>query len=193
MLSGLPMIFLFAALAPAAAVPVAAAEADAPHAYGPAIPPAPKSKTAAAAPPCSAPPVDKAKGEVFVCAPRPEGYRIDPDVLKASKQAKNRTKPKPPERLVDTSCQSVGPHGCPTTGVDLVNAAVALATMAQKAVKGENVGKMFITDPTSSEYELYKQAKAEREAKEAAAVTAAKVKAIKEAAVAAASAKAEAR
>ncbi len=147
MLSGLPMIFLFAAQAPAAAAPV---EADAPHSYGPAIPPAPKPKKAAVAAACAAPPVDKDKGEIFVCAPRPEGYRIDPDVLKASKQAKNRTKPRPPERLVDTSCTSVGPHGCPTTGVDLINAAVVLATMAQKAVKGENVGKMFVTDPTSS-------------------------------------------
>ena len=63
---------------------------------------------------------------------------------------------------------------------------------AQKAAKGENVGKMFITDPTSSEYELYQQAKAEREAKEAHDATAANVKAIKEAA-AAASAKAEAK
>ena len=189
MLSGLPMIFLFAVQAPAAAAPV---EADAPHSYGPAIPPAPKPKKAAVAAACAAPPVDKDKGEVFVCAPRPEGYRIDPDVLKASKQAKNRTKPRPPERLVDTSCTSVGPHGCPTTGVDLITAAVALATMAQKAAKGENVGKMFITDPTSSEYELYQQAKAEREAKEAREATAAKVKAIKEAA-AAASAKAQAK
>jgi hypothetical protein len=189
MLSGLPMIFLFAVQAPATAAPV---EADAPHSYGPAIPPAPKPKKAAVAAACAAPPVDKDKGEIFVCAPRPEGYRIDPDVLKASKQAKNRTKPRPPERLVDTSCASVGPHGCPTTGVDLINAAVVLATMAQRAAKGENVGKMFVTDATSSEYELYQQAKAEREAKEAREATAAKVKAIKEAA-AAASAKSEAK
>ena len=164
MLSGLPIVVLLAA-----------------QAVGPALPPAPKPKTEAAASACDAPPVDKDKGEIFVCAPRPEGYRIDPDVLKASKQARNRTKPKPPERLVDNSCASVGPHGCTTTGVNLLNAALVLATMAQKAASGGDVGQMFVTDPQLSEYDYYKLAKSEREAKEAADATAAKVKAIREA------------
>jgi len=168
MFSGVAIVLLFAA--PAAAV----------ESYGPALPPAPQPKKEAAVSACAAPPVDKDKGEIFVCAPRPEGYRIDPDVLKASKQARNRTKPRPPERLVDNSCASVGPHGCTTTGVNLLNAALVLATMAQKAVSGGNVGQMFVTDPQLSEYELYKLAKSERETKEAAEKTAAKVKAIKE-------------
>lgn len=163
MLSGLPIVVLFAA-----------------QAVGPALPPAPQPKKEAAVSACAAPPVDKDKGEIFVCAPRPEGYRIDPDVLKASKQARNRTKPKPPERLVDNSCASVGPHGCTTTGVNLLNAALVLATMAQKAVSGGDIGQMFVTDPQLSEYDYYKLAKSEREAKEAAEATAAKVKAIKE-------------
>ena len=178
MLSGLPIVLLFAAQAAAA------------DSYGPALPPAPKPKKEAAVSACAAPVVDKDKGEIFVCAPRPEGYRIDPDVLKARKQARNRTKPKPPERLVDNSCASVGPHGCTTTGVNLLAAALTLATIAQKAAKGEDVGQMFVTDPQLSEYELYKLAKSEREAKEAADVTAAKVKAIKERDAAAAAAKA---
>jgi hypothetical protein len=171
MLSGLPIVLLFAA-----------------QAAGPALPPPPKPKTEAAVSACAAPAVDKDKGEIFVCAPRPEGYRIDPDVLKASKQARNRTKLRPPERLVDTSCASVGPHGCTTTGVNLLQAALVLATMAQKAAKGEDVGKMFVTDPQLSEYELYQLAKSEREAKEAAEATAAKVRAIKERDAAAAAA-----
>ena len=181
MLSGLPIVIFLAA------------QAAAGESYGPALPPAPKPKKEAAVSACAAPVVDKDKGEIFVCAPRPEGYRIDPDVLKASKQARNRTKPKPPERLVDNSCASVGPHGCTTTGVNLLQAAVVLATMAQKAVKGENVGQMFVTDRELSEYELYKLAKSEREAKEAAADVAAKVKAIKERDAAAAAAKAAER
>lgn len=169
MMSGLPIALLFAAQA--------AADAS----YGPATPPAPKKpKAAAAVSACAAPPVDMDKGEIFVCAPRPEGYRIDPDVLKASKQARNRTKPKRPERLVDNSCAPVGPHGCMSTGIDLLNAAFVAAQMAQKAISGGNVGQMFVTDPQLSEYELYKLAKAEREAKEAEQATAAKVKAIKE-------------
>ena len=108
MFSGVAIVLLFAA--PAAAV----------ESYGPALPPAPQPKKEAAVRACAAPPVDKDKGEIFVCAPRPEGYRIDPDVLKASEQARNRTKPRPPERLVDNSCASVGPHGCTTTGVCLL-------------------------------------------------------------------------
>lgn len=172
MLSGLPMILLFAAQAAA-------------DSYGPALPPAPKPKKEAAVSACAAPPVDMDKGEIFVCAPRPEGYRIDPDVLKASKQARNRTRPKRPERLVDTSCASVGPFGCTSTGIDLLNAALVAATMAQKAISGGNVGQMFVTDPTPSEYELYQLAKSEREAREAEQATAAKVKAIREEAAAA--------
>lgn len=177
MMSGLPIALLFAAQA--------AADAS----YGPAPPPAPKPKAAAAASACAVPPVDKDKGEIFVCAPRPEGYRIDPDVLKASKQARNRTKPKPPERMVDNSCASVGPHGCTTTGVNLLNAALVLATIAQKAVSGGDVGQMFVTDPELSEYELYQLAKSEREATEAAEAVAAKVRAIKERDAAAAAGK----
>ena len=177
MLSGLPIVLLFAAQAAA-------------ESYGPALPPTPEPKKEAAVSACAAPAVDKDKGEIFVCAPRPEGYRIDPDVLKASKQARNRTKPRRPERLVDNSCASVGPHGCTTTGVNLLNAALVLATMAQKAVSGGDVGRMFVTYPELSEYELYQLAKSEREAKETAAATAAKVKAIKERDAAAAAAKA---
>ena len=178
MISGLPIALLFASQAAAASASPAepaAVEASAPAHYGPDLPPAPKPKKAATtAAPCSTPPpVDTEKGEVFVCAPRPEGYRIDADVLKASKQYRNKVKPKRPERLVDNSCASVGPHGCPTQGVDLLNAALVLATMAQKAVKGENVGQMFVTDPQLSEYELYQLAKAEREAKAAAEAVAA--------------------
>ena len=171
MLSGLPITLLFAA-----------------QAAGPALPPQPKPKTEAAPSACAAPPVDKDKGEIFVCAPRPEGYRIDPDVLKASKQARNRTKPRPPERLVDNSCASVGPHGCTTTGVNLLNAALVLATMAQKAASGGDIGQMFVTDPQLSEYDYYKLAKSEREAKESADEIAAKVRAIKEEHAAAAAA-----
>ena len=51
------------------------------------------------------------------------------------------------------------------------------ATMVQKAVSGENVGEMFITDPQPDEYKLYLQAKREREAAELEAAEKAKAKA----------------
>ena len=181
MLNGVVLLFAAqaATVAPAPSEPPPTVEAAASASYGPALPPAPKpKKSTQASAPCSAPPpVDTEKGEVFVCAPRPEGYRIDADVLKAAKQHKNRVKPKRPERLVDTSCASVGPHGCPTQGVDIINAAVVLATMAERALSGGNVGQMFVTDPQLSEYDYYKIAKAEREAE--AAVAAGKKEPIK--------------
>jgi hypothetical protein len=118
-------------------------------------------------------------GEIFVCAPKPQGYRIDPDVLEANR-AKHRGKLKRPDRMVDTSCNSVGPFGCSGQGVGSINllgAAMVLGKMATKAIRGENVGEMFITDRESTEYELYRQAKREREAKEAEAAAKAKAKA----------------
>ena len=117
-------------------------------------------------------------GEIFVCAPKPQGYRIDPDVLEANR-AKRRGKLKRPERMADTSCASVGPFGCTGLGgggIDLLGAAMVLGSMATKAIRGENVGKMFITDRTPTEYELYQEAKREREAKEAEAAAKAKAK-----------------
>lgn len=171
MLSGLPILL---AMAAQAAEPAATS-------YGPATPP--KSKPVAKAPSdaCKTTEAKDVKDEtsaIVVCAPRIEGYRIDPDVLAAQRHAKNRTRPKRPERLVDNSCASVGPMGCTgQTGINLLAAAVTAATMVEKAVTGQNVGKMFVTDPQPSEYELYQEAKRAREAKEAEEAAAAKAKA----------------
>ena len=128
---------------------------------------------------CGPTPRDIEPGEIFVCAPKPQGYRIDPDVLEANR-AKHRGKLKRPERMADTSCASVGPFGCTGLGgggINLLGAAMVLGSMADKAIRGENVGKMFITDHTPTDYELYKEAKREREAKEAEAASKAKAKA----------------
>lgn len=170
MLSGLPILL---AMAAQAAEPAAAS-------YGPAVPPKPKPAAKAPSEACKTTEPKDVKDDtsaIVVCAPRIEGYRIDPDVLAAQRHAKNRTRPKRPERLVDTSCQSVGPMGCrPMAGIDLLAAAVTAATMVEKAVTGQNVGKMFVTDPQPSEYELYQEAKRAREAKEAEEAAAAKAK-----------------
>ena len=110
-------------------------------------------------------------GEIVVCVQRPEGYRLNPDVME-TKRLLRRGRPKPPETMKDNSCASVGPMGCAGmggAGIDLVGAAIVLGTMATKAVRGENVGRMFVTDPQPSEYELYVEAKRIREAKEAEA------------------------
>ena len=142
-----------------------------------------------AAPPeaCRTPDVKPDTREIVVCAPRPQGYRIDPDILEAERLKKRRNRPRPPERLADTSCKTVGPAGCMEgPGINVIAAAVTAATMVSKAVKGENVGKMFITDPQPSDYELYLEAKRRREAKEAEQAAAAKAKAAANAKAAAA-------
>jgi hypothetical protein len=172
MLSGLPLIL---AMAAQAAEPASAGS------YGPAEPPKPRPAAKDPAETCKtteAKDVKEDTSAIVVCAQRIEGYRIDPDVLSAERHAKNRTKPRRPERLVDNSCASVGPMGCTgQAGINLLAAAVTAATMVEKAVTGQNVGKMFVTDPQPSEYELYQEAKRAREAKEAEEAAAAKAKA----------------
>ena len=131
---------------------------------------------------CGPAPAGIEPGEIFVCAPRPQGYRMDPVVLEADR-AKRRGKLKRPERMVDNSCASVGQFGCTGLGgggIDIIGGAMVAATMVAKAIRGENVGKMFITDRRPTEYQLYQEAKREREAKEAEAAAASKAKAARE-------------
>lgn len=108
-------------------------------------------------------------GAIVVCGRR-EGFRIDPDVLKARQHYRAHTRPRPPERMVDQSCQTVGPMGCINRpAVDLLAVAMTAATMVKKAADGENVGQMFKTTPQPDEYQLYLEAKREREKAEAVA------------------------
>lgn len=164
MASVLPVIIALAAQA--AAAPPAAAPG-----YGPSPPPQPKPAIKAAAEPCKSTEAKDVKDdtqEIVVCAVRVEGYRIDPDVLEAARAKKNHTRPRRPERLVDRSCESVGPMGCRDgAGINMVAAAITAVTMVERAVNGGNVGEMFITDPQPDEYQLYLEAKHAREAREA--------------------------
>ena len=142
--------------------------------YGPAAAPPPKSiaplKSAASQCPTAAT-TDPKTGPIVVCAIKPQGYRIDPDVLQARRLKKGDAgRPhNPHESYADHSCANVGPMGCRGgPAINLVAAAVTAATMIGKAVKGENVAQALVTDPDHpSEYQLYQQAKREREEKEA--------------------------
>jgi hypothetical protein len=108
--------------------------------------------------------------EIVVCAERPQGYRLDPDVIEAKREMRTGRR-KPPERFVDKTCATIGPMGCRfEPGVNLVDAALTLATMVDRAVKGENVGRMFITDPQPDEYQLYLEARHRREGRAMQAV-----------------------
>jgi hypothetical protein len=130
---------------------------------------------------CSPSVPDPNSREIVVCAPKPQGYRIDPDVL-AAKKAKRRAlagRAKPPENLKDHSCKVVGPAPCiDAPMVNLIAAAATAAEMAERLAKGQEIGSLFVTDPQTSEYQYYQAAKKEREAKEAEkAAAAAKAKA----------------
>jgi hypothetical protein len=118
MFGSLPILLFAAAQSatPPADGPVAEEAVDY-SVYGPGLPPKPKPKvrTAAAATPCKPTETKDVKEdtrEIVVCAPKQEGYRIDPDVMKAQRIKKNNGKKRGPERLVDNSCASIGPMGC---------------------------------------------------------------------------------
>jgi hypothetical protein len=175
MSSALPMIMLVAAQAaqPTQITPPVATTQVTTASYGPTPPPPPKPPAKVPAQPCKTPEAKDVKEEtreIVVCAQKPEGYRIDPDVLAAQRAKKKgySGKPRPGEKFVDNSCASVGPMGCRgVPAIDLLSTALVLAEIAQKAAKGENVGKMFVTDPQSSDYQRYLDAKQERETREA--------------------------
>lgn len=148
-------------------------------AYGPA-PPATATATPVKSPECAPQTRTANPNEIVVCAVKPNGYRLDPDVL-AARKAKKQGDPgrprSPHETYADHSCSTVGPFGCRgTPTVNLIALAATAAKIGDRLAKGQEVGSMFETDPHPTEYTLYRQAKREREAKEAAAA-AARVKA----------------
>lgn len=178
MLAALPVAIALLAQAASAAPAQSPAEVNASPAYGPTLPAPPKAETPVkVAERCVSTPPTAVADEIVVCVQRPEGYRLNPDLVEA-RRAMRSGRPKRPERMVDNSCASVGPMGCTGgAGINLLGAAITLGTMAAKAVQGENVGKMFITDPQPTEYQLYLEAKRNREAKEADAAIEAQAKA----------------
>jgi hypothetical protein len=125
--------------------------------------------------------------EIVICAQKPQGYRLNPDVMKAKREARSGGRPtRPgPGGFHDNSRCVVGPQGCPSFGINLIGAALTAAEMASRLEKGKEIGSMFQTDPHPSEYQLYLEAKREREAKEAEKTAKAKAKAAAAAAAAA--------
>ena len=146
------------------------AQATTASAYGPA--PAPAAPAAAPAKECKTPTApDPNSREIVVCAIKPNGYRLNPDVLEAKRLKKKgeSVHPRNPhETYANHDCATVGPMGCrgqPT--IDIFTAAAALATMAERVSKGQEIGSMFQTTPAKGDYALYLEAKKEREEQEA--------------------------
>ena len=179
---GLPVaIALFAqAASPAVATPVS-------RPYGPVVPAAPKKPAPQASDTCAKATETGDERTIVVCAQRPNGYRLNPDVMEAKREMRSGgPPPRPgPGVHIQPDCRTVGPAGCFNAGINLVAAAITAVTMVERAVKGQNVGQMFITDPHPDEYHLYLEAKHRREQREAEAAAAAAAKAKKDAVAAA--------
>ena len=125
--------------------------------------------------------------EIVICAQKPQGYRLNPDVIKAKREARSGGRPtRPgPGGFKDNPRCVVGPEGCPSYGINLIGAALTAGEMASRLAKGQEIGSMFVTDPHPSEYQLYQEFKREREAKEAEKKAKAAAKAKADAAAAA--------
>ena len=165
-----PGLFLAIALSAQAAGGAAATEV-------PAAPAHMAAETAATAPGerCRTPPPTADATEIIVCAERPQGYRLNPDVRAAKKGSRRDVQNRPTAHMKDTTCTVVGTmpcHGAAT--INLLGAALTAVEMASRLSRGENVGSMFVTRPEASEYELYVAAKRRREAAEAEAAAALK-------------------
>ena len=174
--AGFPVVVL--ALAQAAATPPAEAGAQRPAATD-ARPPTSD---------CSPRVPEPGKSEIVICAEKPQGYRLNPDVMKARKELRSGGRPTRPGPVImgDDSCKVVGPAPCRNAPMfNLVAAALTAAEMAKRLSEGKEVGSLLVTDPHPSEYQLYLQAKREREAKEEEAKAKAAVAKIKAEAAAA--------
>jgi hypothetical protein len=166
MILGLPVALMFLAEGPSIASQ---------HAYGPAAAPSPKQAAIPSKPAeCSPTAPDPNSREIVVCAVKPDGYRLPPDVVEArrlKKQGGRRAQPhNPHETYADHSCANVGPMGCRgTPAVDLLAAAAVAMQIGERLAKGQEVGSILETDRQSGEYRLYLEAKHQREEKEAEA------------------------
>lgn len=119
-----------------------------------------------AVPACSEPTGDSDR--IVICTERPQGYRLDPDVMDAKRETHSGGRPvRPGGKVVPGCATGVGPQPCSVGGINLIGVALTAAEMAKRVATGQEVGSMFKTDPNPSEYQLYLMAKARREAEEA--------------------------
>jgi hypothetical protein len=98
---------------------------------------------------------------------------VPPDIVEArrlKKQGLTVRPHNPHEAYRDNSCNRVGPNGCITgPAVNMLAVAATAAEISKRLAKGQEIGSIFETTPTPSDYDFYQEAKKEREAKEAEA------------------------
>jgi hypothetical protein len=114
---------------------------------------------------CSEPSADS--NTIVICTERPQGYRLDPDVLEARREPHSGGRPvRPGGKVIPNCATGVGPAPCMVGGVSLIGVALTAAEMAKRVATGEEVGSMFKTDPNPTEFQLYLMAKERRESEE---------------------------
>lgn len=139
---------------------------------------APPSAATSTSSPSSCPPPDPRSTTIVICTQRPNGYRLNPDVMEAKREAHSPGRPvRPGGGPPRPECATVGPVPCMNAGINLIGAALTAAEMAKRLATGKEVGSMFLTDPKPDEYHLYEAAKARREAEEQQKAADAKAKA----------------
>ena len=179
---GLPVAFmLFAQATSSAPAQVVHQPAYGPVAAAPSPPQTPPSDQTQRE--CAPQNKDPNAKEIVVCAVKPDGYRLPPDIVEARRLKKEGAtiRPRNPhETYADHSCARVGPMGCrgaPT--LDMLSVAATAAEISKRMAKGQEIGSVFETEKTSTDYQYYQMAKKDREDKEAAALAkSAKAKAI---------------
>jgi len=130
-------------------------------AYGPAAPVQPKVAAKSADDGCATATPAANTRDIVICAQRPNGYRLNPDVMEARKERREADagRLKTPSEKAQVSGGCVGPNSCVPTGPNLLAAAIGAATMAKRLAEGKEIGSMFKTRPDPSEYQLYLEAK----------------------------------
>jgi hypothetical protein len=153
------MMLAFAIALIAAADTAPAAE---PSSLAPAIAGAVRAEVTAAVRACRG---DAASAEIVVCGPGPSRYRIDPDVLAASRV--REAPPLRPELSADAAAPAsagcIGPMACQGDFVPLVGMALAAARAVALAANGDDWREALRTRP--DEYRLY-QERQDRRARE---------------------------
>ena len=109
---------------------------------------------------------------ILVCGKRGQEYRVDPDVMQANREVqtneRSATSATPPAQAVCSRQPVRPPPGCGEGlgSLDLVNVAIVVGTTAVRAAKGEDWKGIF-RPGGADEYQLYQQAKRERDARDA--------------------------
>src|SRR4051794_7679490 len=143
---------------PAAASPPAATVPNSTN--GPPTPAPPPNSSEAAGDTCKSPNTR----EIVVCGERRQPYRLDPSIMEANRHSESNSRTASSATPVAQAVCSASPMGCGKglDSLDLANVALVVGMMTVRAAEGKDWTGAFKTGGPD-EYQLYRQAKQERE------------------------------